>query len=276
MTRFVVALRAEARPLIDRYQLEALEPGEPGDDGAFRAFHGSGRSLVISGVGKVAAAAAVTYLHEKPLEVWLNVGIAGHRDRSPGELVRAHRVTDTGTGERFYPTLLGLPHIQTEGVTTVDVPETEFASRDVFDMEASGFYQTAVRFSTSELVQCVKIVSDNVDTGTDGLTVERVSKLVERNLDAIDDVVAHLETLATELEPLRILGDAPGVEPFFETWHFTTSERRRLARLLVRHRAFQSLPTTEEFEFRQLKTASAVLQELDHRVRTLASEQREF
>ena len=85
MTRFVVALRAEARPLIDRYRLE------PADDGAFRCFHGSGRSLVISGVGKVAAAAATACLHEKPLDVWVNVGIAGHRDRAPGELVRAHR-----------------------------------------------------------------------------------------------------------------------------------------------------------------------------------------
>ena len=279
MTRFVVALRAEARPLIDHYRLEAFEPG---DDGAFRCFHGrhgrhgSDRSLVISGVGKVAAAAATASLHEKPLDVWVNVGIAGHRDRAPGELVRAHRVTDSGTGERFYPTLLGLPHIDTEGVTTVDVPETEFASRDVFDMEASGFYQTALRFSTSELVQCVKIVSDNVDTGTDGLTAERVSKLVERNLDAIDDVVAHLETLATELEPLRSLGDVPDVEPFFEIWYFTTSEKRRLSRLLVRHRALQRLPTTEDFEFRQLKTASAVLHELDQRVRALALEQREF
>ena len=289
MIRFVVALRAEARPLIDRYQLEAFVPGvpgEPGDDGAFRCFHGrhgrhgrygrhgSGRSLVISGVGKIAAAAATARLHEKPLDVWLNVGIAGHRDRAPGELVRAHRVTDAGTGEHFYPTLLGLPHIDTEGVTTVDVPEAEFASRDVFDMEASGFYQTALRFSTSELVQCVKIVSDNVDTGTDGLTVERIRKLVECNLDAIDDVVAHLETLATELEPLRSLGDVPDVEPFFETWHFTTSEGRRLSRLFVRHRALQGLPTAGDF--RQLKTASAVLQELDQRVRALALEQREF
>ena len=172
MTRFVVALRAEARPLIDRYQLEPREPGP------FRCFHGSGRSLVISGVGKVAAAAATACLHEKPLDVWVNVGIAGHRDRAPGELVRAHRVTDTGTGKRFYTTLLGLPHIDTEGVSTVDLPETTFASRDVFDMEASGFYQTALRVSTSELVQCVKIVSDNLDTGTDGLTGERGSELV--------------------------------------------------------------------------------------------------
>ncbi len=264
MTRFVVALRAEARPLIDRYRLEALAPG---DDGAFRCFHGGGRSLVISGVGKAAAAAATACLHEKPLDVWVNVGIAGHRARAPGELVRAHRVTDTGTGEHFYPTLLGLPHIDSEGVSTVDVPETTFASGDVFDMEASAFYQTALRFSTSELVQCVKIVSDNADTGTDGLTAGRVTRLIEQNLGAIDDIVAHLETLATELEPLRV---APDVEPFFETWHFTTSEKRRLFRLLVRLRSLQSHPTSTEL--RELKTAATVLQELDERVQTIALE----
>lgn len=280
MTRFVVALRAEARPLIDRYQLVACLPGlpgEPGNDGAFRCFdgrHGSGHSLVISGVGKVAAAAATARLHENRLDVWLNVGIAGHRDRAPGELVRAHRVTDAGTGERFYPTLLGLPHIDTEGVTTVDVPETVFNSGDLFDMEASGFYPTALRWSTSELVQCVKIVSDNLETGTGGVTVERVSELVERNLDVIDEIVTHLETLATELEPVRRLEDASDVEPFFETWHFTTSQKRRLSRLLVRHRTLQTPPMASDF--RQLKTASAVLQELDQRLRTLALEQRAF
>ena len=188
--------------------------------------------------------------------------------------MRAHRVTDAGTGERFYPTLLGLPHIDTEGVTTVDVAETVFASGDVFDMEASGFYQTALRGSTSELVQCVKIVSDNLDTGTGGVTGERVSELVEANLDVVDEVVTHLETLATELEPLRALGDRSDVEPFFDTWHFTTSESRRLSRLLVRHRTLQTPPTASDF--RQLKTASAVLQELDQRLRTLVLEQRAF
>lgn len=270
MTRFVVALRAEARPLIDRYRLEALSPG---DHGAFRRYRGSGRSLVISGVGKKAAAAATACLHEKPFDVWVNVGIAGHRDRAPGELVRAHRVTDTATGERFYPTLLGLAHVDTEGVSTVDVPETTFAGRDVFDMEASGFYRTALRFSTSELVQCVKIVSDNVQTGTAGLSARRVTKLIEHNLDAIDDAVTHLEALAAELEPLPSRGDGPEVEPFFETWHFTTSEKRRLARLLVQLRALQSLPTSKEL--RDLKTASTVLKELDERVRAIAWE-REF
>ena len=265
MTRFVVALRAEARPLIERYGLD------PTGEGEFRTFRRGDTSLVISGVGKVAAAWATAYIQEHPLEVWLNVGIAGHRDRSPGEITRAHRVTDSATGERFYPTLLGLPRLDTTGVTTVDVPETDFASDDLYDMEASGFYRSALSFSTSELVQCVKIVSDNRDSGTKGLTGARVSELVTRNLDAIDEVVAHLEALAIELEPTR---QTPDTESFFEMWHFTTSERRRLSRTLNRYRALTTPPAAQELS--HAKTASAVLHELDERLHALALEQDEF
>jgi hypothetical protein len=265
MTRFVVALGAEARPLIDRYRLE------PAGGGTFRVYQGGGRRLVVSGVGKVAAAAATAYLHEEPSAVWLNVGIAGHRDRTPGELLRANRVTDAATGERFYPTLLGLTAIDSAGVTTVDAPETELASPELFDMEASGFYATALRFSTSELVQCVKIVSDNLATGIDGVTSARVSELVERKLDAIDAVVSHLESIATDIAPER--GELE-VTPFTDTWHFTTSQTRRLRRLLVRCRAFRAPVRADDFK--RLSSAAAVLDGLDEHVKRLATEQREF
>lgn len=268
MTCFVVALPAEARPLIDHYQLE------PAGKGEFRTYRRGDRRLVISGVGKVAAAWASAFIQERAQDVWLNVGIAGHRDRAPGELARAHRVADFGTGECYYPTILGLPQIETLGVTTVDVPETRFATEDLFDMEASGFYKFALSSSSTELVQCVKIVSDNLhsgDSGTGSLTGARVTELVRQNLDAIDEIVFHLEGLATGLEPARA---RPRVEPFLEAWHFTTSEKRRLARVLSRYHALTTPPSAAELG--RLKTASAVLHELDERVHALAAEQLEF
>ncbi len=265
MTHFIVALHAEAKPLIDHYGLE------PTNERAFRVFEGGSRRLVVSGVGKVAAAAATTYLHDKPLDVWINVGIGGHRARAPGEIVRASRVSDGSTGARYYPTSVGLSRFEAEGVTTVDVPETAFASKDVFDMEASGFYPTALRFSTCELVHCVKIISDNLETGTDLLTGKRIGELVEGNLDTITTLVDHLETLATEIEPLRVV---PDLEPFLQSWHFTASQKRRLLQILVRHRAFEQLPSAEDF--RSSTTASAVLSQLADNLETLASEQQSF
>jgi adenosylhomocysteine nucleosidase len=271
MTCFVVALRAEARPLIERYQMKRLAPVGPSTRSAFGTYRGHGKTLVISGVGKVQAAAATAHLHAPRLAVWLNVGIAGHRRRAPGELVRANRITDAATGKRFYPTLVGLSHLDSDGVTTVEVAETSFASDDLYDMEASGFCEAALRHSTSELVQCVKIVSDNLNTGTGGLTSARVSELVHRHVDTIDAIVTHLESLATELEPLR---REPDVEAFVDTWHFTTSERRRLSRLLERCNAFGDSVRADEFH--RLQSASAVLGAIEGRLRALTMEQSGF
>lgn len=265
MTSFVVALHAEAKPLIEHYGLEPTE--EPG----FRVFEGAGRRVVISGIGKVAAAAATAYLRDTVLDVWVNVGIGGHRDRASGEMVLASRVSDAATAARYYPTRVGLAELDTAGVTTVDVPETAFASSDVFDMEASGFYPTALRFSTSELVHCLKIISDNLDTGTDHLTAARVTDLVEDSLAAVVALVDDLEKLAATLDPLR---DEPDVEPFVQAWHFTASQKRRLTRLLVRHRAFEKQPSADEL--RASPSAKTVLDQLTDSLRTLALERRGY
>lgn len=265
MTSFVVALHAEAKPLIEHYGLE------PTNRHGFRVFEGAGRRLVVSGVGKVAAAAATAYLQDTPLDVWVNVGIGGHRDRAPGEMVRATRVSDASTAARYYPTSVGLTEFDTAGVTTVDVPETVFASSDVFDMEAAGFYPTALRFSTSELVHCVKIVSDNVDTGTDQLTSPRVTELIENNLGAVVALVDELEALASTIEPLRVEPDA---DSFLRSWHFTASQKRRLTRILMRHRAFEQQPSADDF--RGSPTSQVVLDRLSESLQTLASQRQSF
>lgn len=265
MTSFLVALPAEAGPLIEKFKLE------PTMDRAFRVFANGERRLVISGVGKVAAAAAMAHLRDRSLDAWLNVGIAGHRDRAEGELIRASRVTDASTGQRYYPTLLGLSDIASEGVTTVDSPEADFDSTDVFDMEASGFYPTALRVSTAELVHVVKIVSDNRGTDLRTITAERVSGLVRNNLGGIEAVVEHLESLARELDPLRT---SPELESFVGSWHFTTSQARRLSRLLTRLRAFEREPSVEDLQ--PASTASEVLSRLAADLETLASERQRF
>lgn len=264
MTHFVVALHTEARPLIDHYGMQRV------GQGAFPIFQGGGHRLVVTGIGKVAAAAAAAHLHETRLDVWLNVGVAGHRERSRGELVRASRVQDGASGERYYPTIVDRTAVDTEGLTTVDVPETAFATSDVFDMEASGFYPTALRFSTSELVHCVKIVSDNLETGID-LSSQRMGALVEDNLDAVTALVEQLEALAADLDPLRT---TPNLEPFLHSWHFTASQRHRLTRLCRRHIAFGRPPSAEDFS--KSPTASAVLSQLTDELATLASEQESF
>ena len=90
MIHFVVALPAEGKPLIDRYGLRrrTLRSDYP-------IYEGNDITLIVSGIGKVAAAAATACLHASTNDhrpgVWLNVGIAGHSQRPVGDGVRTRR-----------------------------------------------------------------------------------------------------------------------------------------------------------------------------------------
>lgn len=264
MTRFVVALRAEAIPLIDHFGLSATGASPR----AFPTFTSGSTSLVVSGPGKTRAAAATAYLYattdNRDPDTWLNVGIAGHRDRAPGNLIRAHKIRDAATGASFYPARVGAFDIETAAVTTVDRTEAEFATDAVYEMEASGFVETALRWSTSELVQCLKVISDNRQTGTASITKQSIIDLVGGRLADIDGLVAHLESLANELPR----DSTEALAAYTERWHFTTTEERRLSVVLSRCRAFEYFPEPPTFD--ALEHAGDVLGALDAELRARA------
>lgn len=230
MLHLVVALECEARPLAARHRLKLSKAEHP-----CRIYEGEGARLVVSGVGKAAAAGASGYLQGVVRQrhgVWLNVGIAGHRDRPVGQGFLAHKVVDGASGRSWYPPLLFRPASATETVLTVDRPERRYREGAAYDMEAAGFLAAASRFTTAELVHVYKVVSDGLHHPVDELSARKVERLVEGALDDIDSVLLELAGLAAELEGL---GASPaGLDEFLERWHFTVSERRRLRRVLQR------------------------------------------
>ena len=198
MINLVVALPAEARPLIERYRLN-----EKTTIGTFRVYRHADMSLIISGPGKIAAAAATALLAGSNTPgkqaAWLNIGIAGHATYSTGQSLLAHRITDHATGKNWYPPqLFDLP-TTTVSLLTVDIPENSYRQDVAYDMEASGYYPVASRFSSTELVQCFKVISDNREQSTATITAERCSQLVTRKLDEIDALVRALLSLAPSL-----------------------------------------------------------------------------
>ena len=271
MTQFVVALRAEAHPLIEMYRL--LPEDTPS---TFPTFKQGDKRLVICGVGKHRAAAATSHLFEtsekKLLEVWLNIGIAGHRDRPTGSILRAHTVQNVSKSTIFHPGLIGSERFETACITTVDQPETTFRSTDIYDMEAVGFFETAVRFSTAELVQCLKIISDNRESGIRGLTNKRITTLLEENLLLISDFVTVLEKLAQELDPVRNANRE--ILPFVKRWHFSTTERHYLNQLLTRCAAYHYVPSPNDFY--DTSQANIVLQKIEQELSRLALELKNF
>lgn len=267
MIRFVVAVAPEAEPLVRRFRMEPRE-------GAFRWYLGDEAALVVSGVGKLAAAAATSYLHtktgEEPFGLWINVGTAGHRERPRGDVLLAHTVTDAASGERFHPTRLDGPELEACEVRTVDRPETDFETDAAYDMEAYGFVAAALRFSTAELVQSIKIVSDNRETGAAAWTARAARALVEDRVEVVARAAERFQEIARHLGPLR--REEAESRSLMDTYtrhaHFTATEARRLRRLLRRRAAIDPGATLPSEGVR----ASEILDELERRLHALALE----
>lgn len=272
MLRFVVALQAEARPLIERYGLAR----DPRSD-AFPWFQQAGTSagdtaLIVSGPGKTAAAAATAYLHLRTggerHAVWINAGVAGHGSRAVGEAVIAHTIVDRASGAAWYPPHVFPLPVEADRVTTVDTVERRFQGDGAFEMEASGFYPTACRFSTSELVHSFKIVSDGPGDVPERLTPRRLTELVAGRIEEIAKLADASLVLSDEMR--RIDAEPPELAPLVERWHFTVTQRRQLRRLLERWQTLAPQRPLPDDEWAELRRGKDVIRRLNEELDALS------
>ena len=230
MIFWVTALPAEARPLIGALKLQRQ------DIGPFPLYHDADRRhhLVVTGLGKTAAACAVGWLagtiNPPTNSVWINFGICGCGSAAAdvGSLFAANKITDADTGQNWYPGRV-LPFDPSRQVTTVSRPEREFRANTLYDMEASGFYPAACRWSPRDLVHCFKIVSDNEKSGTENVTAKHVEQWISDHARQVIDSALQLR----EILPAR---PAHSVETLTEyclkKWHFSQTRALKLRQLL--------------------------------------------
>jgi len=191
MINLVLALKSEAKPLIEHFKL-----AETVTDTGARLFEGSGLSLVIGGIGKAAATAAVTTLsvRSSPQEeqVWINLGLAGHRTHEVGRAFLAHSVEDAQSGEIWRPRPIVDADLPTVAVQTVERPELDYPEDCLYDMEASAFMAAVSRRPYADLIQVMKIVSDNRKRPTRQLTAQLAVRLVRQQLPAIERLISEI------------------------------------------------------------------------------------
>lgn len=198
MIYIVVALSAEARPLCAHFQLDRVEALQP-----LSVFRRADQALIVSGVGRERAASAVESLakaipDEGPA-VWLNIGVAGHRQYDIGTAVLADRVTDTEGDEVCSLSPPDDLHLEIAEIRTVSHVETRFETDALYEMEAAGFCQQAAQHTSDELLQVLKIVSDNRRTGTVCVSAHQVQGLVEKSLPKVDLLISNLHRRARRL-----------------------------------------------------------------------------
>ena len=230
MLIWVCAMHCEAKPVIDFYRLKKSH-----DDNAFDLYRGDNMACIISGIGKLASAAASAWIaarHDDAASiVWINLGIAGAATDEPGEIFALNQVIDADTGQRYYPAPGADSRIPGRACLTLSQPSEDYHENYLFDMEASGFMHSTLRFSSAELTQSVKIVSDN-QRYQSGKDRPRISALIHQHIEAIDQQATSLIALNQGIAALAIPA---------ESWlqltalaHFSQTQKNRL-RVLWRY-----------------------------------------
>ena len=187
MIRIVVALPAEARPLVSHFGLERVSRFDP-----LAIYQRPDLALIVSGPGSESAARAVEDLRcNLPVAnrcAWLNLGVAGHRNMEIGTPCLASSVTRRPEDPAI---ALDPPDLscQIGTVRTVDRVELEFTDESIYEMEAYGFCSALKPETDRALVQVLKIVSDNRETGAGAVSARAVQSLIESCLPLIDRLV---------------------------------------------------------------------------------------
>lgn len=230
MIHLFCALPSEAEPIIRHLKLSQLK-----DFDLFRLYQSQDKniSLTITNIGKLNAAAAVAYHHAclrtSPTDIWLNIGIAGHENIPVGEACIINKITDQQHKTTWYPQILFNTVCTSASLITIDAPSSNYQAT-LFDMEAAGFYQVALRLGTAELIHCLKIVSDNQNNPASKINADSVKKLIAAHTVTIDQVLESLKPLAEDLNSIKT--DPEHYQTLIEQFHFTQSERHQLSRLL--------------------------------------------
>ena len=197
---FVVAHSAEARPLIDYYKL-VKNNQHPG----FNLYENNQTRLIVSGEGKLNAAAATAYLAgvyrlKAASGLWVNIGVAGHPNHTIGSLWRVNKITDENSARSIYPVALqgsrrsGV-YIAGCALMTVALPTSTYSRQCLYDMEAVGFYQTALRFTTLEFILSFKVVSDNLKYPASEMDKTATIDLLQSQMAEVDQYLQSLKFL---------------------------------------------------------------------------------
>lgn len=259
----VTALHAEARPLLEHFGLEGSDAAAP-----FRTYRSSEMLLVVSGVGRVACAAATAYAFAHAGEPrdrpWINVGIAGHRTWPVGACRLARKISEASSDRTWYPSLVFDPGIPTADVVTVDRPESRFEGHALYDMEASAFFAVASRVAPVELIQVLKVVSDNRSEPAEGLKPADLSRLVRNRIEEIASLIAGTASLADSVASRTTR--VPDPAAWMGERRFTVSQRRRLEELLRRLTVVEEGAELRPDGFETAVSAAELLRNLEERL----------
>jgi len=173
----ITATNPEAKFFINYLKLKKINSIKE-----FQIYFNEKFSLTISGIGKINSAISVTTTYHELGKIknncWINIGIAGHSSSIIGELFIINKIIDNTSLKNYYPYSPNITKINELSCTTYDKVDSKY-SNSLSDMELSGFYQAANKYSYRELIHSLKIVSDNRQNPFNYEEKDKIEKLFE-------------------------------------------------------------------------------------------------
>lgn len=196
MIYIFTAMYAEARNIIDTYDLQNKTPNLK-----FPVYEGENIRLVITGIGSIAAAVAVTSVCTQydvsENDFFVNIGIAASNDGTIGDIYLCNKIVEEGTGRTFYPDMIYRNSLKEIMVTTCIKPKDKESlnknERTLFDMEAAAIYQAGSYYIGPHQMSFLKVISDlNNPAKVTKETIEEIMKQSEI-IDYIDSLIKYNE-----------------------------------------------------------------------------------
>lgn len=219
------AFYAEAKNIIDHYGLKKEKSPEMV---RFDVFANESIRLVITGVGEINAAAAVSNICGaygiSPDDEILNVGCGAgfSSDICLGSIFLGNKLTEQMTGRTFYPDMLMKANFRECEIVTVARVLNEGCDSVVYDMEAAAVYQAAAFFVGPHRMHFIKLVSDageRIDqskiTELFALQEDKICGYIDRLLSAcadkapMDDTQSswNMDRLICDMRCSKVMGD---------------------------------------------------------------------
>jgi len=233
MIVIMCALHCEAKPLVDFFKLKLDREAK------YPIFSRDEIVVAVAGAGKLLMASAVNYIYARYNEpqsiAWINLGVAGGGVGDVASLYNINKVTDAHSGVNWYPVRCPTLSYQSSiSLLTLDSPETDYKENCLFDMEASAFLLAALRFSSIELIQLLKIVSDNKANHVDKVDKAMVTEIVQQNMAEIE------KTVITMKEQLQFFKqnewELAAFQYCLDNWHLSEYQKKSIKRLLQQWR----------------------------------------
>jgi len=229
--KFVVALEAEAEPIIKDYGLKRIH-----EINLFKVYRNNSGNhwLIISGIGCINAAAASIFLYQysnaSKSSFWFNIGIAGYFTGPAGEIFLVDKILDEATCQTHFPRSALTKKIKRDELLTVSKPSEPLSTSHLIDMEGFSFFDVVNRFAFREMIAVLKVVSDFPGYGYTKITKNIARNLIGNILPDIREFVVEAEEISHK-EFIRLRNPASYNEVISKT-KFTEAQRKILEKLV--------------------------------------------